>query len=200
MLAAPAQIPAATRPGAALVLRRLGPCSLVATLVAALILAPPFTTPAPVAAPDPEGTTEASNLDTAPRPLSLRGSLEDFCPHLDGVLPFGPGADQKAARVALAFNRALVTDDRRGIATFIDPWPGALNLKPRPWDHTWVAHGLAIVRSASAESDRPAGDLCGEETAARSWKVVMHDAAGASSLAAFYLVRRAHGWKVWGSY
>ncbi|CAN5539835.1 hypothetical protein BH18ACT16_BH18ACT16_04710 [soil metagenome] len=30
----------------------------------------------------------------------------------------------------------------------------------------------------------------------------MHDSTGTSStsLAAFYLVHRAHGWKVWGSY
>ena len=202
LLSAAAPIPAASRPGGALVLRRLLPLSLGVILVAALVLAPPLTSPAPVAAPGPEGTPEASSLDSAPRPLALRGSQEDFCPNLDGVLPFGPGADQKAARVALAFNTALLEDDRRVVAAFIDPRPGALNLKPRPWDHTWVAHGLTIVHSASAESDVPAGNLCGVTTAARSWKVVMHDATGASStsLAAFYLVRRAHGWKVWGSY
>lgn len=209
LLAAQAQIPAATGPGAALVLRRLLPLSLAATLVAAVILAPPLTTPAPVAPPEAEGAAVASSLSTAPRPLSLHGSREDFCPNLDGVLSFGAGADQKAARVAVAFNTALVRDDRRVIATYIDPWPGALNLKPRPWDHTRVAHGLAVILSASAESDGPATDLCGVTTAARSWKVIMHDSTGTSagegrtsstSLAAFYLVRRAHGWKVWGSY
>ena len=195
LLAAQAEIPAATRPGAALVLRRVLPLSLVASLVAALILAPPLTTTAPVAAPEPEGTAEASDLDTAARPLSLHGSREDFCPNLDGVLSFGPGAVHKAARVALAFNIALVRDDRRVIAAFIDPWPGALNLKPRPWDHTSVARGLEVVHSASAESDGPALVLCGADTAANSWKVIMHDAEGMSSagLASFYLVRRPHG-------
>jgi hypothetical protein len=104
-------------------------------------LAPPLTTPAPVAVPEAEGAAEASSLATTPRPLSLHGSHEDFCPDLDGVLSFGPGAARKAARVALAFNNGLVGDDRRVIAAFIDPWPGALNLKPRPWDHTRAAHG-----------------------------------------------------------
>ena len=201
LLAAAAPIPATSRPGGALVLRRLLPLMMMAVLVAALVLAPPLTAPAPVTAPKLE-MAEASSLDTAPSPLALHGSQEDFCPNLEGTLPFGTGADQKVARVALAFNTALVNDDRRVIATYIDPWPGALNLKPRPWDHTWVSHGLAIVHSASAESDGPARDLCGATTAARSWKVVMHDSTGtsSSSLAAFYLVRRAQGWKVWGSY
>jgi hypothetical protein len=166
-----------------------------------VILAPPLTTPAPVAVPEAEGAAEASSLATTPRPLSLHGSHEDFCPDLDGVLSFGPGAARKAARVALAFNNGLVGDDRRVIAAFIDPWPGALNLKPRPWDHTRAAHGLALTHSASAESDGRAIDLCGVTTAARSWKVVMHDSTGSStSQSSFYLVRRPQGWKVWGSY
>ncbi len=201
LLAAAPAIPADSRPGGALVLRRLLPLTLMAVLVAALILGPPLNAPAPVAAPNSK-TAAASSADTAPRPPALQASQEDICPNLEGVLPFGAGADQKAARVALAFNSALVKDDRKGIATYIDPWPGALNLKPRPWDHTWVSHGLVVVHSASAESDGPARDLCGAVTAARSWKVVMHDSTGTSStsLAAFYLVHRAHGWKVWGSY
>jgi DNA-directed RNA polymerase specialized sigma24 family protein len=201
LLAVAPPIPANSRPGGALVLRRLLPLTLMAVLVAALILGPPLNAPAPVAAPNPE-MAEASSADTAPRPLALQGSQEDFCPNLEGVLPFGGGAGQKAAGVALAFNRALVKDDRKVIATYIDPWPGALNLKPRPWDHTWVAHGLEVIQSASAASDGPARRLCGTITAAHSWKVVMHDATGTSSAshASFYLVRRAVGWKVWGSY
>ena len=201
LLAAAPPTPADSRPGGALVLRRLLPFTLMAVLVAAVILGPPLNAPAPVAAANPETASESS-AGTASRPLALQGSQEDICPNLEGVLSFGPGADQKAAGVALAFNRALVKDDRKGIATYIDPWPGALNLKPRPWDHTWVSHGLVVVHSASAKSDGPARYLCGAVTAARSWKVVMHDSTGASStsLAAFYLVHRAHGWKVWGSY
>jgi DNA-directed RNA polymerase specialized sigma24 family protein len=202
LLAAQVQIPAATGAGAALVLRRLLPLLPAATLVAAVILAPLHAGPSSVAPPEAEGAAEASGLATAPPSLSPHGSHDVFCPNLDGVLSFGPGAARKASRVALAFNAGLVRDDRRVIATFIDPWPGALNLKPRPWDHTKVAHGVDVVHSASADSDGPATDLCGVTTAARSWKVVMHDSTGSSSTSqsSFYLVRRPHGWKVWGSF
>ncbi|MGI8519355.1 MAG: RNA polymerase sigma factor, partial [Actinomycetota bacterium] len=105
LLVAAPPIPANSRPGGALVLRRLLPLMLMALLVAALILGPPLNAPAPVAAPNLE-TAEASSAETAPRLLALQGSQEDFCPNLEGVLSFGAGAEQKTAGVALAFNSA----------------------------------------------------------------------------------------------
>jgi hypothetical protein len=75
-------------------------------------------------------------------------------------------------------------------------------MRQRKWDSTEHAHGLTVTYSASAALDEPARSFCGPRVAERSWKVVMHDANGVTSegLAAFYLVRRATGWKVWGSY
>jgi uncharacterized membrane protein len=137
-----------------------------------------------------------------PPRVGLKDSRRDWCPDPDYTLPFGRRPRAKAARVALAFDAAVVDNDWETIAGLIDPSPLALGVRQRRWDSTELAHGLTVTYSSSAALDEPVRSFCGRRVASRSWKVVMHDANGVTSegLAAFYLVRRATGWKVWGSY
>jgi hypothetical protein len=137
-----------------------------------------------------------------PPRVGLMDSRRDWCPDPDYTLPFGRRPRAKAARVALAFDAAVVENDWRTIAELIDPSPLALGVRQREWDSTELTRGLTVTYSSSAALDEPVRSFCGPRVASRSWKVVMHDANGVTSdgLAAFYLVRRATGWKVWGSY
>jgi hypothetical protein len=137
-----------------------------------------------------------------PPRVGLMDSRRDWCPDPDYTLPFGRRPRAKAARVAVAFDAAVVENDWRTIAELIDPSPLALGVRQRKWDSTESARGLTVTYSSSAALDEPVRSFCGPRVAARSWKVVMHDSNGLTSegLAAFYLVRRATGWKVWGSY
>jgi DNA-directed RNA polymerase specialized sigma24 family protein len=162
------------------------------------ITAPPA---ASIAEGAPHRPAERDGSIPAPR-VGLMDSRRDWCPDPDYTLPFGRRPGAKAARVALAFDAALVENDWRTIAELIDPSPLALGMRQRKWDSTELAHGLTVTYSESAALDEPVRSFCGLRVAARSWKVVMHDANGITSdgLAAFYLVRRATGWKVWGSY
>jgi hypothetical protein len=158
----------------------------------------------------PTAATTSSGFDPgpdgdAPVPtpeVGLRDSKRDWCPDPDNTLGFGRRPGAKAARVAMTFDAALIQNDWQTIAAFIDPSPLALGMRQRKWDTTAVARGLAVTYSASAADDEYALSFCGARVAARSWKVVMHDSNGVTyeGLAAFYLVRRSSGWKVWGSY
>jgi hypothetical protein len=136
------------------------------------------------------------------RPVGLAGSRRDWCPDPDHTVGFGPRPRVRAARAALAFNTAVLADDWHTMARLIDPSPLALGLRERKWDATSVAKGLTVTYSEPATHDEPVLTLCGSQVAGRSWKVVMHDAKGINhrGVAAFYLVRRTSGWKVWGSY
>lgn len=163
-----------------------------------------LTVAAPVAsATAPVAERLAGDDGSIPPPrVGLMDSRRDWCPDPDYTLPFGRRPRAKAARVAVAFDAAVVENDWRTIAQLIDPSPLALGVRQRKWDSTKSARGLTVTYSSSAALDEPARSFCGQRVASRSWKVVMHDVNGLTSegLSAFYLVRRATGWKVWGSY
>ena len=147
--------------------------------------------------PGPDGNGPVPNPE-----VGLRDSKRDWCPEPDNTLGFGRRPRAKAARVVVTFDAALIQNDWQTIAAFIDPNPLALGMRQRKWDSTALARGLTVTYSASAADDEYVLTFCGARVAARSWKVVMHDSNGVTDegLAAFYLVRRSSGWKVWGSY
>jgi hypothetical protein len=139
-------------------------------------------------------TTPDSALNVA------RRSTFQWCPDVNGVLPFDETAAADAADVALRFNIALVRDREGVLAALVDH--SATTLDPDEWGHTLLARGIEITFSAPARGDGRAQMGCGTVVAQRSWKVVMHDATrtATAGLAAYYLVKRDDGWKVWGSY
>jgi len=143
----------------------------------------------------------AVDLTTPDRALNVaRRSTFQWCPDVNAVLPFDETAAADAADVALRFNIALVRGRENVLATLVDH--SATSLESDSWGHTLLARGIEITFSAPARDDGRAQMGCGTVVAQRSWKVVMHDASrtATAGLAAYYLVRRDDGWKVWGSY
>jgi hypothetical protein len=143
----------------------------------------------------------AVDLTTPDRALNVaRRSTFQWCPDVNGALPFDETAAADAADVALRFNIALVRDRKDVLASLVDH--SATTLDPDNWGHTLLARGIEITFSAPARGDGRAQMGCGTVVAQRSWKVVMHDATrtATAGLAAYYLVKREDGWKVWGSY
>ena len=143
----------------------------------------------------------AVDLTTPDRALNVaRRSTFQWCPDVNGALPFDETAAADAADVALRFNIALVRDREDVLAALVDH--SATTLEPDNWGHTLLARGIEITFSAPARGDGRAQMGCGTVVAQRSWKVVMHDATrtATAGLAAYYLVKRDDGWKVWGSY
>ena len=138
-------------------------------------------------------------ISAEPLPLNSFG----WCPDVGRARPFGRRPARSAARAAARFNMALLRKDVRTLAALVDDIPHAASLNPRRWEGTKTGRGLAATSSSSASSDGRAVVGCGQRVAARTWKVVLRDAAagqGGAGYASFYLVRRPAGWKVWGSY
>ena len=143
----------------------------------------------------------AVDLTTPDRALNVaRRSTFQWCPDVNAALPFDKTAAADAADVALRFNIALVRGREDVLADLADH--SARSLEPDNWGHTLLSRGIEITFSAPARDDGRAQMGCGTVVAQRSWKVVMHDASRTASagLAAYYLVKRDDGWKVWGSY
>jgi hypothetical protein len=124
-----------------------------------------------------------------------RGAFE-ACPAMKGVIETdGAGADT----VALRFSQ-LWASGRHGQAhRFIDR--SARNLQ------NWAAAGDPTkmrILDAPGKPARHDGLVrygCGPAVADKSWEVVIDDGTPSASLDfTIYLVRRAGGWKVWGSY
>jgi hypothetical protein len=135
---------------------------------------------------------EASSVGQNPYP---RGGFT-WCPALEGTLPPGPTGDAEASKAALDFARAFLVGDSATVAAFQDP--------SVPKDASWMIvgtpDGVAVLGTTSDQ-----GHLveygCGPDAASRTVAVVLDD--GTSSASAdftLYLVQRADGWKVWGSY
>ena len=143
----------------------------------------------------------AVDLTTPDRALNVaRRSTFQWCPDVNAALPFDRTAAADAADVALRFNIALVRGREDVLADLVDH--SATSLDPDNWGHTLLSRGIEITFSAPARDDGRAQMGCGTVVAQRSWKVVMHDASrtATAGLAAYYLVKRDDGWKVWGSY
>jgi hypothetical protein len=134
----------------------------------------------------------ASGKQTGPYP---RGAFE-ACPDMKGVIEAdGAGADEAALR----FSR-LWASGRHGQAhRFMDRSARKLE--------NWAAAGdpkkMAILHAPGkpARHDGLVRYGCGPAVADKSWEVVIDEGTPSSSLDfTIYLVRRAGGWKVWGSY
>jgi len=129
---------------------------------------------------------------TAPYP---RGPFS-WCPDIEGTLPFGPDAEGEAAQVALLFSKAYLAGDEVVVAQLSDPSA----LGRGGWAIAGTPEGLRLFGSgATGGSFVEYG--CGPEVASRTWAVGIDDGTeSASADFTLYLVRRAGGWKVWGSY
>jgi len=121
-----------------------------------------------------------------------------WCPNVIGTLPFGPEDQQEAGRVAIAFDRALLEGDRATLVRLTDP---SVETFRRDWTTTWKAQRLRVL-GYSAGGGTLVSYGCGSKVASRTLAVTIQDATETASAGAatFYLVRRADGWKVWGSY
>ncbi|HEV3475603.1 MAG TPA: hypothetical protein VG602_09595 [Actinomycetota bacterium] len=112
----------------------------------------------------------------------------EACPVLDGSLDpdGGRGADAAAIR--------FTTGGPAAKSALADPAarPNGLNLQ-EPWGKGVL--GSRVARDVVARSS------CGRDVARRSWRVTIDDGSSSASLDTWlYLIRRADGWKVWGSY
>lgn len=120
-----------------------------------------------------------------------------WCPNVIGTLPFGPGDRQEAGGVAIAFDRALIKGDRAALVRLADP---SVETFRRNWTTTGKARGLRVL-GYSAEGGTLVSYGCGPKVASRTLGVTIYDSThSASAATTFYLIRRANGWKVWGSY
>ncbi len=121
-----------------------------------------------------------------------------WCPNVLGSLPFGPEDRQEAGSVAIAFDRALLEGDRATLVRLADP---SVETFRRNWATTWKARRLRVL-SYSAEGGTLVSYGCGPRVASRTLAVTIYDSTHTASAGAvtFYLIRRADGWKVWGSY
>ncbi len=137
--------------------------------------------------------------DTHPYP---RGAFES-CPDLEGTVRVTSSDAKGAWRVALRFDAAVVHHrvdtierlaDRSVSAPATHPWASTLEV------NEWAR----ITRSEPATSDDMVIFGCGRKVARRSWAVTVSDKnqfhSASMGSATFYLVRRAEGWRVWGSY
>jgi len=143
----------------------------------------------------------AVDLSTRERALNVaRHSTFQWCPDVAAALPFDATAATDAAAVARRFNIALIRGRGEVLGGLADL--SATSLEPDRWGHTLLTSGIEITYSAPARNDGRAQMGCGTLVAQRSWKVVMHDSSrtATAGLAAYYLVKRDDGWKVWGSY
>lgn len=126
-----------------------------------------------------------------------RGAFE-WCPDLPGTLPVGPGLREEAEQVALRFSQAFLLGDWQTARSLLDT--AALPLRKRHW--TIAGRPSRIKVGAFGMHGRPLVPYgCGKAVAARTLVVVVDD--GTTSASAdfnLYLVRRAHGLKVWASY
>lgn len=143
----------------------------------------------------------AVDLSTPERALNVaRHSTFQWCPDVAAARPFDDTAATDAAVIARRFNVALIRGQGDVLTGLADH--SATSLEPDQWGHTLLTSGIEITRSAPARDDGRAQMGCGTLVAQRSWKVVMHDASrtATAGLAAYYLVKRDDGWRVWGSY
>ncbi len=119
---------------------------------------------------------------------SARGSAFYACPDLRKTLPAGPGAGEEAAAAALRFAT-------RGTSNLADP-AARLN-----WSGDGGTGNETVLDSRSAKHHGLVRHACGRAVAGRSWRVTIDDGSESASLDTWlYLVRRPHGWKVWGAY
>jgi hypothetical protein len=133
-----------------------------------------------------------------------RGAF-DWCPVLQGTLPFTGDAAAQAADTAIAFNSAVDRHDQNEIGALVDP---SANPDPSFWGSTGTMTGVKARASERAdyEASHTFADLvlygCGPEVLSASWHVELTDASGSASagVVEYWLVLRADGWKVWGSY
>jgi hypothetical protein len=120
-----------------------------------------------------------------------------WCPDMTGTLPVGRELSEEAEPVALRFSRAFLHSDWSSVRQLLDP--SALPLQRRQWT---LAGNPNRVQIGSFGLHPPlVAYSCGRSVAQRSAAVALDD--GTTSASAdfnLYLVRRADGWKVWGSY
>jgi hypothetical protein len=124
-----------------------------------------------------------------------RGAFES-CPDVSGAIPLESGAEQEASRVAVRFARAYLADDAAVVATLQDP-----SVKE---DANWAVAGTPATVSV-IESIRNGGPLaehgCGPDVSAYTVAVTIDDGTSSASLDfTLFLIHRADGWTVWGSY
>ncbi|MFN2544564.1 MAG: hypothetical protein ABR600_08355 [Actinomycetota bacterium] len=125
-----------------------------------------------------------------------RGAFQS-CPDVAGTHSLGPHARGGAVFTALRFTRAYLRGHEGVVAETQDPsvpqgahW--AITAKRGRWhlDGSDPARHDSLVRFG-----------CGPAVANRSWAVRIDDGTKSASLDfTLYLVKRASGWKVWGSY
>src|SRR5207248_7473014 len=102
-----------------------------------------------------------------------------------------------AGRVAERFSRLLARGEFAKARRFVDPSAQKL----RFWSVSGRPGAISVIRVVPSRHDRLVRVGCGTPVASRSWDVHMNDGTPSASLDfTSYLVRRAHGWKVWAIY
>lgn len=149
-----------------------------------------------------------------------RGAF-DWCPSVGGTRPVTSVAGQSAIQAAKRFDAALHQSSQQALARLVDPTiaqhaspylpnPSTTVLDPGYWFKTRLASHLQVENTMKTGLGGGTGPAdhnpmvlfgCGPRVAARGLQVTLQDHSHTSdSRTTFFLVRRFHGWKVWGSY
>ena len=122
-----------------------------------------------------------------------------WCPTIGGALPHRPEDTVTAAQLAARMNIALVKGFADRLPHLVERPVGSLPLSQ--WPSTMGALGLRVVGAGGAGSNRVLAKECGPVVAARTLTVVIEESSFPEREGvAFFLIRKASGLKVWGSF
>jgi hypothetical protein len=153
--------------------------------------------------PDDDRTTDRGGTQvrilTEPEDgLSFVGAPA-WCPDPRGTRSVDRSDERDVALVAERVAMSLVNDYADRLAHLIEVPDGAPPLAR--WPVNPSPAGLRVVGSGPGIANDTLGDLCGPAVAARSWIIILQDPfPPRGDAVAFYVLRRADGFKVWGTF
>jgi DNA-directed RNA polymerase specialized sigma24 family protein len=149
---------------------------------------------------DPRGTVDEQGGRHAPAiPTSELLGAPDWCPSQSGMLPLRTDNGVEAVGVATRLNLGLINGYRSSVAHLVERPRGAPD--PYSWSTTTGDAGQRVVLSVPAEANSLLASRCGHLVARRTWEVILEDPGPPhGDGVAFYLLRRADGMNVWGTF
>lgn len=147
----------------------------------------------------PERSVQIDGEGALEIPASELLGAPGWCPSTKGMLPLRAENGEEAIGVASRLNLGLINGYESSVGHLFERPRGAPN--PFSWSTTTDDVRLRIVSSVPAEANRVLAANCGSYVARRSWEVILeHTGPPHHDGVAFFLVRRADGMNVWGTY
>jgi DNA-directed RNA polymerase specialized sigma24 family protein len=151
------------------------------------------------AGPEPTPTVAPDRVLAPEIPPSELLGAPSWCPRSKRMLPLSANDGVEAVGVASRVNLGLINNYQSSVDRLVERPPGAP--LPAQWPATTDDAGQRVVASVPAEANSLLASRCGHLVARRTWEVIL-EAPGAPQHdgVAFYLVKRAAGMRVWGTY